>query len=89
MTGDPFYKPDIKPYIAYWQKEGMTEESRREDSWECGAARTIHAADHVVFPSEVEKAERRPDEHSDRPAHYRLSEKWVECMKAKGYRYVK
>lgn len=58
MTGDPFYKPEIKPYIAFWQKEGMTEEGRQEDSVACGASRATAVIDDVMFPSEVLKAER-------------------------------
>ena len=36
MTGDPSAGKDIKPYIAYWQKEGMTEEGRLKDWVACG-----------------------------------------------------
>lgn len=36
MNGDPFYKPDIKPYIAYWQKDAMTDEGRLKDWERCG-----------------------------------------------------
>ena len=40
---------NIKPYLHYWEKPAMTEESRREDSWSCGAGDTIYGADHVAF----------------------------------------
>ena len=30
------YQKSIKPYIAYWQKEGMTEEERLADWVACG-----------------------------------------------------
>ena len=33
------YLKSIKPYIAYWQKEGMTEESRLKDWMACGGSR--------------------------------------------------
>jgi hypothetical protein len=36
MTGDPFYKPDIKPYMNYWQKQDMTSDSRLHDWQACG-----------------------------------------------------
>jgi len=36
MTGDPSAGKDIKPYLAYWQKEGMTEEGRLKDWVACG-----------------------------------------------------
>jgi hypothetical protein len=83
------YLKSIKPYGEYWVKEGMTVEGRREDSWACGAARTTHGASHVVFSDEQEKAERRPEEKDNFAARERLSRAWVECMKTKGYRYVK
>jgi hypothetical protein len=81
------YLKSIKPYLQYWEKEGVTVEGRREDSWACGAARTVHGASHVIFSDEQEKAERRPGENNDFAARERLSRAWVECMKAKGYHY--
>ena len=33
------YLKSIKPYIAYWQKAGMTEESRLRDWMACGGSR--------------------------------------------------
>jgi len=36
MTGDPSAGKDIKPYIAYWQKDGVTEEERLADWVACG-----------------------------------------------------
>lgn len=81
------YLKSIKPYLQYWEKEGMTVEGRMEDSWVCGAARTVHGANHVIFSGEQEKTERRPGENNDFAARARLSRAWVECMKAKGYYY--
>lgn len=83
------YIKSIKPYSEYWVREGLTVEGRREDSWACGAARTVHGASHVIFSDEQEKAERRPEEKDNFAARRRLSQAWVECMKAKGYRYAK
>lgn len=83
------YQNSLKPYSHYWQKPGVTLESRRQDSWNCGAGPTIYAADHVIFPPEVEKRERRAEEEGNLPAYYRLSSRWVECMKAKGYVWTK
>ena len=37
------------PRGMYWVKEGMTKDSRRADSWACGAGDTIIGADHVAF----------------------------------------
>lgn len=90
LSGKAFddYQKSIKAYIEYWEKPGMTVEGRRADSWACGAARTIHAADRVVFPPEVEKAEKRPDEKNEMAAFWRLRARWNQCMEAKGYDYV-
>lgn len=35
MNGNPFREP-VKPYIDYWEKEGMTKESRLNDWVVCG-----------------------------------------------------
>ena len=43
---------NIKPYGAHFIKEGVTREERRRDSWSCGADKTVHAADFVVFSAE-------------------------------------
>ena len=78
----------IKPYGAHWVKEGMTRESRREDSWACGAAKTIHAADNVVFTHEEMIAAKLPEDLNDILANSRLTKKWISCMREKEYSYV-
>ena len=83
------YLKSIKPYIAYWQKEGMTVEGRRGDSAACGASHATAVVDDVMFPSEVLKAERKQSDTNELAAFWRLREKWSRCMEAKGYRYVK
>jgi hypothetical protein len=83
------YLKSIKSYGEHWVKEGMTVEGKREDSWACGAARTVYAADHVVFWAEQVQAEKRPEDKNDIGAQARLRKVWAECMKAKGYRYEK
>ncbi|MDX1573163.1 MAG: hypothetical protein R3341_04000 [Methylophaga sp.] len=83
------YQKALKPYAYYWEKPEMTLESRRLDSWECGAGPTIYAADNVVFSPETEAAERKPEEDTNMPANSRLSAKWVQCMKYKGYVWIK
>jgi hypothetical protein len=83
------YQKSIKPYLAYWQKEGMTEEGRRVDSAACGASQAPAVVNDVMFPSEVLKAERRQGDTNELAAFWRLREKWSRCMEAKGYRYVK
>jgi hypothetical protein len=75
----------IKPYGAHWVKEGMTRESRREDSWACGAARTVIGAEHPVFPDDELKAAKLPSDLNDILAIGRVTDKWAICMQAKGY----
>ena len=83
------YQKSIKPYIAYWEKEDVTEEGRLRDSAACGASQAPAVVDDVMFPSEVLKAERRQSDTNELAAFWRLREKWSRCMEAKGYRYVK
>lgn len=78
----------IKPYGAHWVKEGMTREGRREDSWACGAARTVHAAEKPVFPLSELNAAKLPSDPNDILAESRLTEKWAVCMREKGYSYI-
>ena len=75
----------IKPYGAHWVKEGMTRESRRADSWACGAAKTLIGADHPVFPNSELEAAKLPGDLNDILAIGRVTDKWAACMQAKGY----
>jgi hypothetical protein len=79
---------NLKPYGAHWVKEGMTRESRRKDSWACGAARTVIGADHPVFPEDDLKAAKLPSDPNDILADGRLTKKWAACMREKGYTYM-
>ncbi len=73
------------PYAAHWIKEGMTRESRRADSWACGAANTVYAADHVAYTEATMEAARLPHERNVIGAIGRLRDHWQACMAAKGY----
>ena len=77
-----------KPYGAHWIKEGMTGESRHRDSWACGAANTVHAADHVVFTPEQRQEVRMVADKDDYAPDKRLLEHWRLCMRDKGYTYL-
>lgn len=79
MTGDPFYKPDIKPYIAYWHKEGMTEESRLHDWVACGG--------HPDGGFRLDRNKRKTDESTD-TFQTRLEFEFQRCMIRSGYRYT-
>ena len=83
------YIKSIKPYALYWVKDGGSEEQRRLDSWACGAAKTIHAADHVVFTQEEVRQAKRPEDPNDIAAYFRLQDAWAKCMQTKGYRRQK
>jgi hypothetical protein len=54
----------------------MTRESRRNDSWACGALPTTYAADHAMV---TEGANQGGE------TDLRLSKQWIACMKSKGY----
>jgi hypothetical protein len=82
------YLNSIKPYGARWVKEGMTHESRRSDSWACGAAGTVHAADHVVFTPEQRQSVRTSGDKDDFGPDKRLLDQWRVCMGSKGYAYL-
>ena len=78
----------VAPYGAHWVKEGMTRESRRDDSWACGAAETIHAADGPIFSDDDIAIEKSAIDKNDWGPRGRLFDKWVGCMQSKGYTYL-
>lgn len=74
-----------KPFGAHFIKEGMTKESRREDIEACGAK----GNESVNFlPHEIQAA-KQPEDPNDIKAMGRLTKKWAECMRSKGYVYLK
>lgn len=79
MNGDPFYKPDIKPYISYWTKEEMTEESRLNNWVACGGLPNGSFA--------LDRKKRLPEESSD-IFRARLEHDFERCMLRTGYRYT-
>jgi len=82
------YLNSIKPYGAHWVKEGMTRESRRDDSWACGAARTEPAANGPIFSDEDIALEKSAIDKNDYGPRGRLFDKWGKCMQSKGYAYL-
>jgi hypothetical protein len=87
MNGNPHMEP-IQPYGSHWIKERMTKEQRRADSWSCGAASTVHAADHVVFTKEQRDAVRLFTDKDNYGPDERLLNQWRICMQSKGYVYI-
>jgi hypothetical protein len=83
MNGDPFAAKNIKPYLQYWEKPGMTPEGRRRDSVGCGAGNT----DYVGFNGPSLKNHQRPGE-TEKETESRLMQDWHTCMRGKDYRYV-
>ena len=76
------YLKSIKPYIEYWEKDGMTREERARDSIECGGS--SRGPD---FSREELDAARRKGEN-DRVVSSRLFDDWQRCMLEKGYHFT-
>jgi hypothetical protein len=81
LSGKAFddYQKSIQPYIAYWKKAGMTDESRLEDWLVCGGNGNGTFSWKVMeqFPGEG-------DEQSSR----RQRDEFQRCMISSGYRYT-
>lgn len=75
---------NLKPYGAHWIKEGMTRESRLNDTKACGAGRS----EYVLFSTDKIKAAMLSDDPNEVNAMGRLSKRWAECMESKGYAYL-
>ncbi len=71
----------IKPYLQYWEKEGITSSARQSDSRECGSTLLPSAPgqDNIVF--------NQKDMKYDEAAYDRARLAWQRCMIKKGYRY--
>ena len=69
----------IKPYIAYWEKAGMTEEERRQDWVVCGGQKNGSFA--------WDSRKKIPDETDD-DARTRLQFEFQRCMLRAGYHYT-
>ncbi|MBD7962039.1 MULTISPECIES: hypothetical protein [Comamonas] len=72
---------NIKPYLQYWEKEGVTSSARQSDSRECGSTLLPSAPhqDDITFISK--------DTKHDDAAYDRARLVWQRCMINKGYRY--
>ena len=85
MNGNPSAGKNIKPYLHYWGKTGVTAEQRREDSASCGGSRSD------THPNSVNDLDERklmlPGETIGKTRE-RISIAWANCMKDKGYRYI-
>lgn len=79
-TGRDDYLKSVKPYIAYWDKPGMTEESRLEDWENCGGL-----SDGTFG---LDRKKQFPDESND-TFRTRLEFKFQRCMISSGYLYTR
>lgn len=78
-TGRDEYLQSIKPYISYWQKNGMTEQSRLEDWMACGGN------ENGTFSWKVKQ--QLPDETNE-DARMRQEHAFERCMIRTDYQYV-
>lgn len=77
------YLKSIKPYIAYWEKEGMTEEGWQADSVRC---RSGGVTGRGIYKPDFDKA--RLTGETENAAYNRLLPDWERCMLGAGYRYT-
>lgn len=73
---------NAKPRLQYYEKQGWTSETRRQDSAECGAIGNDDRAD--IATARI-KADQRTEE-TERQTEMRLRKAWHVCMTEKGYR---
>ena len=79
------YFQSIKPYLHCWKEQGLDSAARRQDSLQCGTARTDYAIEHVVFDKAVISAAMLPGEADEAAAYTKVFHRWERCMLAKGY----
>jgi len=73
------YQKSIKPYIAYWQKDGVTEEERLADWVACGGN------ENGTFSWKVKE---QFSGESDEQTRTRQSFDFQRCVLRAGYRYT-
>ncbi|MBD9402274.1 hypothetical protein [Comamonas sp. CMM02] len=71
-----------KPYLQYWEKEGITSSARQSDSRECGST-LLPSAPHQDGISMVRKGMKH-----DEASYDRAMAAWQRCMINKGYQYT-
>ena len=73
-----------QPSGAHFIKDGMTKESRLDDTVACGRGRT----EYVLFSDLEIQAAKQPDDPNDIRAEGRVYKVWASCMRGKGYVYL-
>ena len=81
MNGNPFPTP-VKPYLEYWEKPGMTADSRMQVSASCGGG----LSDRPGHSEEQIKAAQRNGEKRGQ-TYARLFNDWERCMIKNGYSF--
>jgi len=82
-TGRDEYLKSIKPYIAYWEKEGIKEDVRQKDSLSCRSGGVTAGG---IYKPDFDKA-LLPDE-TESVAYNRLMIDWQRCMIRSGYHFT-
>jgi len=72
-----------KPYLDFFEKQGITVEERRHDSADCGGGNS----DSPGFSQSRIKSVQKSEE-TEQQARSRLHHEWERCMLKKGYRYT-
>lgn len=81
MNGNPFPTP-VKPYLEYWEKPGMTVDSRIQASASCGGGQSNRPE-----PSQqkVKASQQNGENHGQ--TYARLFNDWERCMIKNGYSF--
>jgi len=82
MNGNPFPTP-VKPYLEYWEKPGMTADSRMQVSASCGGGLSDRPG-----PSQKQIEALKKEGESNGQTYTRLFTDWERCMVKNGYRYI-
>ncbi|NOU40471.1 MAG: hypothetical protein HOO85_04290 [Methylotenera sp.] len=86
MNGNPSAGKNIKPYLHYWVKVGVTAGQRLTDGTICGGG--LREVNMPSFSKEEIIAARLSTEADDNQAYSRLFNNWKNCMVNRGYQYV-
>jgi hypothetical protein len=77
------YLKSIKPYLHYWDKPGMINEVRGQDSLNCGGSNGG-----PDFSAQQLNIVRQSEDKNDFAPRARLHHEWQRCMIKKGYRFT-
>ena len=81
MNGNPFPTP-VKPYLEYWEKPGMTTDSRMQVSASCGGGLSDRPE-----PSQQQIKKFQKSDENNGQTFARLFRDWERCMIKNGYSF--